>query len=190
MEIYLCRHGETAWTLTGQHTGLSDIALTEKGKRQGLLLSKRLEGVGFDAVYTSPLKRAFESCQIPGVRPVLDPDLVEWNYGDFEGKTHAQIVKVRPEWHLFNEGGPHGESLKDVGMRADRFLKKVGSVQGKIAVFSHGHFSRVLAARWLGLEVGFGRCFVLGVASLSILGFEREQRVILKWNDVGHLERM
>ena len=187
MEIYLCRHGETEWSLSGQHTSHTDIPLTEKGKQQALLLGKRLASTHFDAVYSSPMQRSSETCRLARFKPILDPDLREWDYGQYEGLKYEEIRKKDPHWNLFLRGAPEGESLEEVSHRADRFLKKIMNKEGKIAVFSHGHFSRVLAVRWLGLEVGSARFFILGVASLSILGRERSQPVIALWNEAPQI---
>lgn len=180
-KLYLCRHGETAWTLSGQHTGKTDIPLTEKGKEQAILLKKRLEKVSFDAVFSSPKKRACESCI--GMKYEIDPNIQEWDYGDFEGKTTLEIHKVNPTWNLFQDGAPNGETAEEVGKRADAFLKKALAYSGNVAVFSHGHFLRVLTARFLGLKPQMGKHLFLSVASTGILGFERESPVIILWNE-------
>lgn len=185
MELYLCRHGETEWSLSGQHTGKTDLALTKRGKEQAALLQKRLSLFSFEKVFSSPMKRALESCR--EMHPVIDPLLKEFDYGDYEGKTTAEIRKMRPSWHIFNEGAPNGESPELAGKRADAFLQKVGSYRGKIAIFSHGHFLRILTARYLGLAPEEAKLFCLSVASLSILGQEREQPAMLLWNDISHL---
>jgi broad specificity phosphatase PhoE len=181
-EIYLCRHGETEWTLSGRHTSHTDLSLTENGKSQAQALGKHLHGIHFDAVYSSPRKRCLETCKQIGLHPQIDPDLSEWDYGDYEGKMRKELPQG---WNLFLEGAPNGESPEEVALRADRFLKKLP--QGKIAIISHGHFARVLAARWLKLPVESARYFFLSVASLSILGHEREQPVIRLWNASGLL---
>ena len=190
MELYLCRHCETEWTRSGRHTSHTDLPLTEAGKKQAILLGKRLALIQLDDVFSSPMQRAIASCGIPRVQPTIDADLSEWNYGDYEGLKHDEIMQKDPHWNLFDNGAPNGESLQEVSLRADRFLKKISRKQGKIAIFSHGHFSRVLAARWLGLDIRSARYFILGVASLSILGFEREQHVVMLWNDTHHLDTM
>jgi probable phosphoglycerate mutase len=183
MLVYICRHGETAWTLSGQHTGITDIPLTENGKKQALLLGNRLKKISFSDVFSSPRTRALETCQIAGFQDIgIDPDLQEWNYGNYEGLTSAAIKKIDSEWHLFADGAPGGETLAEVSARADRILFKLRSLAGPVALFSHGHFSRVLAARWLGLSVEEARFFYLSPASMSILGFESESPVIKLWN--------
>lgn len=181
-QLYLCRHGETEWTLSGQHTGTTDLSLTKKGQEQAALLRGQIAKVEFDAIFTSPKKRALETCK--GLPHQKDPDLCEWNYGEYEGKTSEEIQKIRPGWNLFHDGAPGGETADDVGRRADAFLKKALSYSGNVAVFSHGHFLRVLAARYLGLEPKMGKIFNLSVASLSILGYERKQPVVLLWNQI------
>jgi broad specificity phosphatase PhoE len=189
--IYLARHGETAWSITGQHTGLTDLPLTERGEGNARALGHRLIGISFDKVLTSPLQRAFRTCQLAGFAAMTeaDPDLVEWNYGEFEGLRTTEIRSKRPGWHLFRDGCPGGESPDEVGARADRVLKRVCAEDGNILLFSSGHFLRVLAVRWLGLEPAFGRFFMLNTASLSILGYENcpSKPVIELWNDTTHL---
>jgi probable phosphoglycerate mutase len=182
--ILLCRHGETEWTLSGRHTGCTDIPLTENGKVQARKLGERLRAIDFEAVFTSPLLRAKETCEIAGFgkKMILEPDAVEWNYGAYEGLTSEEIWRKTPSWNLFSDGAPGGESPQEAGLRADRIIQKLTSLQGTSALFSHGHFLRVLAARWLGLSPSAARLLALSVASLSILGFERSQRVLRLWN--------
>lgn len=182
-QIYICRHGETEWTLSGQHTGNTDIPLTKRGIEQAALLRKRIESVHFDQVFSSPRIRATESSE--GLHPVIDPNIAEWNYGDYEGLTTQEIHSKNPKWNLFKDGAPHGESIQEVGKRADQFLKTISQYKGNIAIFSHGHFLRVLTARFLGLPPEMGKLFVLSVASLSILGYEKAEPVIILWNDTG-----
>jgi probable phosphoglycerate mutase len=188
--IYLARHGETAWTLSGQHTGLSDIPLTERGERNARSLGERLKGMSFAAVFTSPLQRARRTCELAGFGAVatVESDLVEWHYGDYEGKTTAEIRQQRPDWDLFRDGCPNGENAADVGQRADRVVARLRAVGGNVLVFSSGHFLRVLAARWLGLPPTGGRYLYLGTAALSILGYEHGlgEPVIRLWNDNRH----
>jgi len=188
----LARHGETAWTLTGQHTGLTDIPLTERGERNARRLGERLKGLTFARVFTSPLQRALRTCELAGFAAVatIDPDLVEWNYGEYEGRRSDEILAKRPDWQLFRDGCPGGETPDQVGVRADRVVSRVRAVQGDVLLFSSGHFLRVLAARWLGLEPGAGRFFLLSTASLSALGYEhdRTQPVIRLWDDTRHVE--
>ncbi len=189
--IYLARHGETAWSLSGQHTGLTDLPLTERGERNARRLGERLRGLSFAKVFTSPLKRAARTCELAGFGAVaeVDRDLVEWNYGKYEGVRTAEIHKERPDWQLFRDGCPGGESPDQVGARADRVVSRVQAIQGDVLLFSSGHFLRVLAARWLGLEPGAGRYFLLATASLSALGYEhsRSQPVIQLWDDTRHV---
>ena len=185
--IYLARHGETAWTLTGQHTGLTDLPLTERGERNAMRLGQRLAGSVFARVLTSPLQRAVRTCELAGFGPVaeVDPDLVEWNYGDYEGLRTAEIHAVRPSWQLFRDGCPNGESPQEVGARADRVVSRVRAFKGDVLIFSSGHFLRVLTARWLGLEPFAGTFFMLDTASLSALSYEHDlsSPAIRFWND-------
>ena len=189
---YLARHGETAWTLTGQHTGRTDIPLTERGESNARRLGERLKRLTFACVFTSPLRRAFRTCELAGFAAVVtvDPDLVEWNYGNYEGRRTDEIRAERPDWQLFRDGCPGGETPDEVGVRADRVVSRVRAVRGDVLLFSSGHFLRVLAARWLGLEPGAGRFFLLSTASLSALGFEHDvtQPVIRLWDDTRHVE--
>jgi probable phosphoglycerate mutase len=189
---YLARHGETAWTLTGQHTGRTDIPLTERGENNARRLGERLKRLTFACVFTSPLRRAFRTCELAGFAAVVtvDPDLVEWNYGNYEGRRTEEIRAERPDWQLFRDGCPGGETPDEVGVRADRVVSRVRAVRGDVLLFSSGHFLRVLAARWLGLEPGAGRFFLLSTASLSALGYEHErtQPVIRLWDDTRHVE--
>ena len=189
--IYLARHGETAWTVSGQHTGLSDIPLTERGERNARTLGERLRGRTFARVLTSPLQRARRTCELAGFcsAAAVDADLVEWNYGAYEGKTSAEIRKERPDWELFRDGAPGGESVADVGARADRVIDRLRAIDGDVLCCSSGHFLRVLAARWCGLDAAGGRCFTLSTATLSIVGYEHNlnEPVIRLWNDGGHV---
>ena len=189
--LYLARHGETAWSLSGQHTGLTDLPLTEQGERNARNLGPRLAGLTFAKVFTSPLQRATRTCQLAGFAAAaeVDRDLVEWDYGDYEGLRTAEIHDKRPEWKLFRDGCPGGESPDQIGARADRVVGRVRAVKGDVLIFSSGHFLRVLAARWLGLEPVNGRLFMLKTASLSALGYENElsQPVISLWDDTSHV---
>lgn len=189
--IYLARHGETAWSLSGQHTGLTDLPLTERGQRNARALGKRLQGLTFPAVLTSPLQRAARTCELAGFGAVaeVDRDLLEWNYGEYEGRRTAEIRAERPDWQLFRDGCPGGESPDQVGARADRVVSRVRAVHGDVLLFSSGHFLRVFAARWLGLEPGAGRHFLLLTASLSALGYDGSlpQPAVRLWNDTGHV---
>jgi len=173
--LYLARHGETAWTLSGQHTGLTDLPLTEHGERTARRLGVRLQGLTFAKVFTSPLQRARRTCELAGFALVaeIDPDLVEWNYGKYEGRRGAEIREERPDWNLFRDGCPGGETPQQVSARADRFVSRVRAIPGDVLVFTSGHFMRVLASRWLGLEpTANSRYFMLSTASLSALGYE------------------
>ena len=189
--VYLARHGETAWTITGQHTGLTDLPLTERGERNARRLEERLRGVTFAKVFTSPLQRATRTCELAGFGAVaeIDRDLVEWNYGEYEGCLTADIHRERPDWQLFRDGCPGGESPSEVGIRADRVVKRVRGIAGNVLIFSSGHFLRVFAVRWLGLDVGIGRFFMLSTASLSAVGYEHNltQPAIRLWDDARHV---
>jgi len=190
--VYLARHGETAWSLSGQHTGLTDLPLTERGQRNARALGKRLEGLTLSAVFTSPLQRASRTCELAGFGAAaeIDRDLLEWNYGQYEGRRTMEIRAERPDWQLFRDGCPGGESPDQVGTRADRVVTRVRAIRGDVLLFSSGHFLRVFSARWLGLEPGAGRYFVLITASLSALGYDGRlsQPVIQLWNDTRHVE--
>jgi broad specificity phosphatase PhoE len=189
--VYLARHGETAWSLTGQHTGLTDLPLTERGEQNARALGPRLAGLNFAKVLTSPLQRARRTCELAGFgdKAELDRDLMEWNYGQYEGRRSAEILAERPGWQLFRDGCPGGESPAQVGARADCVVSRVRPVDGNVLLFSSGHFLRVLAARWLGLEPAAGRFLLLSTASLSALGYEHNQSqpVIGLWNDTRHV---
>ena len=189
--VYLARHGETAWSISGQHTGLTDLPLTERGERNARRLGERLRGFTFTKVLTSPLKRAARTCELAGFGRVarVEPGLVEWNYGDYEGRRTDEIHAERPEWQLFRDGCPRGETPEQVGARADHVLAHIRAVQGDVLIFSSAHFLRVLAARWLGLEPGAGRFFLLSTASLSALSYEHNlsQPAIRLWDDCGHV---
>ncbi len=187
--VYLARHGETAWSLTGQHTGLTDLPLTERGERNARRLGKRLTDLVISRVFTSPLQRAVRTCELAGFGAVAeaDPNLVEWNYGDYEGLRSVEIRAKRPDWQLFRDGCPGGESPAQVGGRADHVVGRLRENKGNVLIFSSGHFLRVLAARWVGLEPAAGRCFMLRTASLSALGYENNLSlpVIEFWDDTG-----
>jgi probable phosphoglycerate mutase len=190
-QVYLARHGETTWTVTGQHTGTTDLPLTERGERNARRLGERLRGLAFKHVFSSPLQRARRTCELAGfaVQAKIDPDLVEWNYGNYEGKTTAEIRKERPDWQLFRDGCPGGESLAELTARADRVISRLRGLDGDSLLFSSGHILRVLAARWCGLESAGGRYFYLATAALSIVGYEHNlaEPVIRLWNDCRHV---
>ncbi len=191
--VYLARHGETAWTLTGQHTGLSDLPLTERGERTARQLGERLKREKFTKVLTSPLQRAVRTCELSGFGAVaeVDRDLVEWDYGEYEGRRTAEIRLERPDWDLFRDGCPEGESPQQVAERADRVVRRVRAIAGNLLLFSSGHFLRVLATRWVGMDPAIiGRFFMLSTASLSALGYEHElsRPVIRLWNETRHVE--
>ncbi len=193
-KIYLARHGETEWTITGQHTGRIDIPLTELGKSNAVKLGERLEGLTFASVYTSPLLRARQTCDLAGFSAVAqnDPDLMEWNYGAYEGRTTVDIQKERPDWYIFRDGCPEGETIDEIAARASRVVARLKTANtGNILIFSHGHFLCFVAASWLGLSAADARFFVLAPTSLSTIGYARglEQPVIRLWNDTSHLER-
>jgi probable phosphoglycerate mutase len=190
--VYVARHGETAWTLSGQYTGLTDLLLTERGERNARRLAERLRGLTFAKVFTSPLQRAARTCELAGFGAVaeVDRDLVEWDYGQYEGRRTAEIRKERPDWELFRDGCPGGESPAEVAARADRVVSRVRAVPGDALLFSSGHFIRVLATRWIGLEVtANAKRFMLSTASLSAVGYENElsRPVIRLWNDTHHV---
>jgi broad specificity phosphatase PhoE len=189
--IYIARHGETAWTITGQHTGRTDLPLTAQGERNARALAGRLDGLTFTKVFTSPLQRAHRTCELAGFGLVaeIDSDLIEWNYGTYEGLTTAEIHVQRPDWQLFRDGCPGGESPAQVGARADRVASRIRAVtSGNVLLFTSGHFIRVLAARWIGLEPSVhSTSFLLSTASLSAVGYEQERPVIRLWNDTHHV---
>jgi broad specificity phosphatase PhoE len=190
--IYLARHGETAWSLTGQHTGLTDLPLTDRGEQNARRLGERLKGLTFARVFTSPLQRAKRTCELAGMGSVaeIDPDLVEWNYGQYEGLRTKEILEKTPGWHLFRDGCPGGESVADAGARADLVVKHVRSIDGNVLLFSSAHFLRVLTARWLGLPPYGGSYFILSTASLSIVGYEHSlnEPIVRLWNCTQHVE--
>jgi len=189
--IYLVRHGETEWAVAGRHTGRTDIPLTARGEEDGKRLGERLAGRAFARVWTSPAVRARRTCELAGLGSVAedDPDLWEWDYGEYEGRTAADIRAGRPGWQVFADGAPGGESPADVAARADRVIARVRAVPGDVLLFSSGHILRVLTARWLGLRPAAGALFVLGTGSVCILGYDHDptEPAIRLWNDRGHL---
>jgi probable phosphoglycerate mutase len=182
--IWLMRHGETEWTLSGAHTGRTDLPLTQRGEERARDVGKILKGREFALVLSSPLLRAKETCRLAGYSEgmKIDSRLLEWDYGDYEGKTTADIRKSQPGWFLWRDGVPGGETAAQVGARADAVIDELKKVQGEAAIFSHGHFLRVLAARWLQEDPTGGRLLALDTASISVLGFERDVQVIRRWN--------
>ena len=187
LHLYLIRHGETTWSLTHQHTGRTDIPLTEHGEEEARQLGNHLSESRFARVFSSPSSRAQRTCALVGLGEdaEIEPDLAEWNYGDYEGGCTADIRKVRPGWNIFSDGCPGGESPGQVSERADRLIARLRKLDGKVALFSHGQFGCVLATRWIGLPVLEGPHFVLGTASLSIFGYDPDHPavpVILLWN--------
>jgi len=185
MEVVLVRHGETDWTRTRQHTGRTDLPLDEEGREQARPVAEALRGRTFGLVLTSPLRRARETAELAGFLAVAQDrdDLAEWDYGNYEGRTTKEIRAERPDWSLWHDGVPGGETPTDVGRRADRVIDEIRVAGVDTLVFGHGHQLRVLAARWLGLEPADGRLFVLGTATISVLGYERETPAILRWNE-------
>jgi len=189
--VYLARHGETEWSITGQHTGRTDIPLTARGERSALSLGERLKDTTFVKVLVSPRSRARRTCELAGFsdQAEVDPDLQEWDYGQYEGRRTADIRQERPDWYLFRDGCPSGESVEAIGDRADRVVARLRALNGNVLIFSHGHISRVLTARWLGLPAGHARYFVLSTAALSILGYEHHlnEPAVRLWNDARHV---
>ena len=182
-ELWLMRHGETEWSRSGAHTGRTDIPLTAGGRANAAAVGRYLSGRHFDLVLVSPLQRARETCRIAGYEnAVIDPDLSEWDYGDYEGRTTQQIQAKRPGWSLWKDGVLNGETVAQVGARAGRVIARALPFEGDVALFAHGHILRILTATWLGLPPEGGRLFALGTASISNLGYEHETQVITRWN--------
>ena len=187
VSLSLIRHGETEWSISGRHTSRTDIPLTERGEVDARTLGDKLRATTFLRVFTSPMQRARRTCALTGLTPVaeVEPDLAEWDYGDYEGLRSLDIRTARPDWNLFRDGCPHGETPAQVSDRADRLIARVRTLDGNIALFSHGHFGCVLAVRWIGLPVIEGQHFRLGTASISTLGYEPdrpEMPVVTRWN--------
>ena len=182
--VYLLRHGETEWSLNGQHTGVTDIPLTENGRTVARLLQPVLAEETFTLVLTSPLQRARETCELAGLgkQATIESDLIEWNYGEYEGLKTEQIRLTRPGWSVFRDGCPGGESPEQVAARADRVLTKVRATEGNVALFAHGHILRVLAARWINLSANYGEHFLLDTATLNVLNYYRESPAFKIWN--------
>ncbi len=186
-KLFLARHGDTPWTVSGQHTGRTDIPLNPQGEHHARQLGERLRQNTYVRVFTSPLQRAAKTCELAGYQPAaeINTDLLEWDYGAFEGKTSAEIQKQQPGWELYRDGSPQGESPADVAARADRFIKLVRSIQGNVLAFSSGHIIRMIAGRWLGLPPVDGRFFYCKPASVGILGYEHssyDEPIIRAWN--------
>ena len=189
MKVVLVRHGETEWSKAGRHTGRNDVPLTDNGRRDAQLLRPRLERLRVSAVFTSPLSRARDTCRLalPGADPQLRDELLEWDYGAYEGLTKPEIRERAPGWVLWRDGCPDGEQPAQVGARVDRFIGEVRGAGGDVVVFAHGHVLRTLAVRWIGLAPEHGASMALETASMSTLGYEREIPVIRLWNDRSHL---
>lgn len=188
--VHVIRHGETEWSLSGRHTSRTDIPLTAHGEAQGRLLGKRLRGIKFSRVFTSPCVRARQTCELAGLAALaeIEPNLREWDYGDYESRTSPEIRAERAGWDLFIDGAPGGESPAEVFVRAENFVLRLHSMEGEIAVFSHGHFLRVLATVWIGLRIVNAQRFGLSTASLGILSYAhecRENPIISLWNETG-----
>jgi broad specificity phosphatase PhoE len=181
-EVVLVRHGETEWSRELKHTGSTDVPLTEQGEQQARRLADSLGGREFALVLSSPLRRALDTAHLAGFEPELRDELREWDYGDYEGRRTAEIREEVPDWTIWRGGAPSGETIAEVGARADRVIEEIRAVDGDVLVFAHGHLLRVLAARWLGLGPDGGRLFALDAATTSTLGYERETPVLRGWN--------
>lgn len=191
--IRLARHGETEWSISGQYTGQTDLPLTLRGELNARALGRRLRGLVFARVFASPLQRALRTCELAGFGAAaeIDPDLTEWDYGHYEGRRPDEIQGERPDWDLFRDGCPGGESVDQIATRADRVVGRLRAIEGAVLVFSSGHFLRILAARYIGLDAGCARHFVLGTASLSVLGHGQHspaEPAIERWNDTSHVQ--
>ena len=191
LHIHLIRHGETEWSLSRRHTGRTDIPLTPRGEEAARKLGQLLRGISFARVLSSPLLRARRTCELARLGPMaeIEPDLAEWDYGDYEGQTSAEIHEARPGWNVFRDGCPRGETLAQISSRADHIIARLRVLEGDVAIFSHGHFGRVLGARWIGLPVEQSQHFLLSTASLSILGYEHnlvKESAIVLWNAVSN----
>jgi len=187
-QIFIARHGQTEWALTGQHTGRTDIPLTAQGEAEAVALGQRLDYRTFAAVFTSPTQRARRTAELAGfAEAVVDPDLAEWDYGDFEGLRTAEIIERHPGWNVFVDGCPNGESVADMVARADRVVAKTRAISGDVLLFTSGHFARTLAARWLGQPITLGAYLLISTASLSILGYDHslDEPAILQWNETA-----
>ena len=184
-QVVLVRHGETEWSASGRHTGRTDVPLTDRGREQASLLAACLRRWRFAAVLVSPLRRAADTARLAGFEGVLStrPDLMEWDYGQYEGRTTADIRRERPGWGLWADGVPGGETVEHMGRRADGVIREVRAIAGDVALFAHGHILRVMGARWVGLPPDSGSRLALDTASLCALGYERETPVIRRWNE-------
>jgi probable phosphoglycerate mutase len=184
VDVFAVRHGETAWSLSGQHTGTTDIPLTDNGRRLAERMRPVLARQTFTLVLCSPMQRARETCELVGLgqKAIIDPDLAEWNYGRYEGLTPSQIHAGRPGWLIFRDGCPDGDSPEQVGARADRVIARARAAEGNVALFAHGHVLRVLAARWIGLPAGAGQHFLLDTGTLCVLGYYRDIPAVKVWN--------
>jgi probable phosphoglycerate mutase len=190
LRLYFIRHGETEWSRSGQYSGRADIPLTAHGEDEARNVGQRLRDIPFAHVLTSPLQRAQQTCALAalGPTPRIEPDLAEWDNGDDEGRTSAEILKSRPDWNLFRDGSPRGETPAQISDRADRFIAHLRALDGNVALFSHSHFGRVLAARWIGLPVEQAQHFLLSTASVSVLCYEHDrtdQPAIALWNSAA-----
>jgi probable phosphoglycerate mutase len=191
LRLFLVRHGETEWTISGRHTGLTDIPLTQHGETSAIKLGLCIRSIHFSHVFTSPLQRARKTCELAGLEPApeIEPDLTEWNYGDYEGHGSVDIRKSRPGWNVFIDGCPNGETPVQISDRADRLIHRMRDLAGNVALFSSGQFGSVLAARWIGLAVSEGQHFPLNTASLSVLGYAANHPgvpVLELWNAASH----
>jgi probable phosphoglycerate mutase len=189
-ELWLVRHGETAWSASGQHTGTTDIELSEAGRRLATGLRERLSGIDFDRVLTSPLQRARATAELAGFadRAEVIPELAEWDYGQDEGRTTPEIRADRPGWTVWRDGPLGGETAEEIGRRADKIVALAAESSGRILAFGHGHMSRVIGARWIGMAPGEGIRLKLSTAAVCVLGYDRETRAIVHWNDTGRLD--
>jgi len=183
-EMVLVRHGETEWTLSGQHTGRTDIPLTERGRKQARLLEPLLSTADFALVLSSPLQRARETCELAGLGPrmEIEPDLMEWDYGEYEGLTSKEIKRSAPNWMVFTDGCPGGETPEQVGARVDRLIHRIRPVAGRVALFAHGHLLRVFVARWIGFPPSAGQHFLLDTSTVGVLGYYQGVAAVKRWN--------